>query len=68
MRHTVNPRLFLEQIRYIVHHAENRYVFFDPVFVPLVEQLAPLVPLVRGWVALCDRGAMPAVKVDKAGG
>jgi fatty-acyl-CoA synthase len=61
--HTVNPRLFLEQLRYIVHHAENRYVFFDPVFVPLVEQLAPLVPLVRGWVALCDRAAMPAVKV-----
>jgi len=62
--HTVNPRLFLEQIRYIVHHAENLYVFFDPVFAPLVEQLAPLVPLVRGWVALCDRAAMPAVKVD----
>ena len=62
--HTVNPRLFPDQIRYIIHHAENRYVFFDPIFVPLVEQLAPLVPLVRGWVALCDRAAMPAVKVD----
>src|SRR5271166_312428 len=62
--HTVNPRLFLEQIRYIIHHAENRYVFFDPVFGPLVQQLAPLVPLVRGWVALCDRAAMPAVRVD----
>jgi fatty-acyl-CoA synthase len=62
--HTVNPRLFPDQVRYIVHHAENGIVFFDPVFAPLVEQLAPHLPLVRGWVALCDRTAMPAVKVD----
>ena len=62
--HTVNPRLFPEQIQYIINHAENGYIFFDPVFVPLVEQLASHLPLVRGWVALCDRAAMPAVKVD----
>ncbi len=61
--HTVNPRLFQEQIRYIIDHAENRYVFFDPAFASLAEQLAPLVPGVRGWVALCDRDAMPPVKV-----
>ncbi len=62
--HTVNPRLFPEQIRYIIHHAENGFVFFDPIFAPLVDQLAPHLPLVRGWVALCDRSAMPAVHVD----
>jgi len=62
--HTVNPRLFPDQIRYIIDHAGNGIVFFDPVFAPLVEQLAPQLPLVRGWVALCDRAAMPAVKVD----
>jgi acyl-CoA synthetase (AMP-forming)/AMP-acid ligase II len=62
--HTVNPRLFPDQIRYIINHAEDAYVFFDPVFVPLVEQLAPYLPLVRGWVALCDAADMPAVKVD----
>lgn len=62
--HTVNPRLFPDQIRYIINHAEDSYVFFDPVFVPLVEQLAPHLPLVRGWIALCDRAGMPAVKVD----
>jgi acyl-CoA synthetase (AMP-forming)/AMP-acid ligase II len=61
--HTVNPRLFPEQIRYIIHHAENEIVFFDPIFTPLVEQLAPDLPLVRTWVALCDRVAMPTVKV-----
>src|SRR5271157_883673 len=61
--HTVNPRLFPDQIQYIMHHAEDAYVFFDPVFAPLVEDLAPRLPLVRGWVALCERQAMPPVKV-----
>jgi acyl-CoA synthetase (AMP-forming)/AMP-acid ligase II len=60
--HTVNPRLFPDQLQYIMHHAEDAYVFFDPVFAPLVEQLAPGLPLVRGWVALCERKDMPAVK------
>ena len=62
--HTVNPRLFPDQIRYIINHAEDSYVFFDPVFAPLVEQLAPHLPLVRGWVALCDAADMPTVNVE----
>jgi fatty-acyl-CoA synthase len=62
--HTVNPRLFQDQLQYIMHHAEDLYVFFDPLFAPLVEQLAPRLPLVRGWVALCEASAMPTVKVD----
>jgi fatty-acyl-CoA synthase len=62
--HTVNPRLFQEQLQYIMHHAEDAYVFFDPLFATLVEQLAPRLPLVRGWIALCQRSAMPAAKVD----
>jgi acyl-CoA synthetase (AMP-forming)/AMP-acid ligase II len=62
--HTVNPRLFPDQLQYIMHHAEDVYVFFDPVFAPFVEELAPHLPLVRGWVALCERKAMPSVKVD----
>ncbi len=63
--HTVNPRLFPEQLTYIIEHAEDSYVFFDPVFVPLVEQLAPHLPHVKAYVALCDRAEMPAVKVEK---
>jgi acyl-CoA synthetase (AMP-forming)/AMP-acid ligase II len=62
--HTVNPRLFAEQLVYIINHAENGYVFFDPVFAPLVEQLAPHLPLVRGWIALCEEKLMPAVGLD----
>ena len=61
--HTVNPRLFIEQLVYIINHAEDGYIFFDPDFVPLVEQLAPQLPLVRGWIALCEEKDMPAVKV-----
>jgi acyl-CoA synthetase (AMP-forming)/AMP-acid ligase II len=62
--HTVNPRLFPEQIQYIVDHAEDGYVFFDPAFVPLVEELAPHLPLVRGWIAVCEAADMPEVRVD----
>ena len=39
--HTINPRLFPEQIVYIVNHAEDRLLFFDLTFAPLVEKLAP---------------------------
>ncbi|EED97490.1 3-(methylthio)propionyl-CoA ligase [Burkholderia multivorans] len=62
--HTINPRLFPEQIAYIVNHAEDRYVLFDINFAPLVEALAPQCPNVRGWIAMTDvdhlpHGAMP---------
>ena len=62
--HTVNPRLFPDQIQYIMHHAEDAYVFFDPVFAPLIEALAPRLPLVRGWVALCEGSQLPKTKLD----
>jgi acyl-CoA synthetase (AMP-forming)/AMP-acid ligase II len=62
--HTVNPRLFPEQIQYILNHAESGFICFDPIFAPLVEQLAPHLPLVRGWIALCERTAMPDLKID----
>src|SRR5262245_21557730 len=61
--HTINPRLFPEQIVYIINHAEDRYVCFDLTFVPLVEKLAPQCKDVRGWVALTDRAHMPAMSV-----
>src|SRR5258708_37169995 len=40
--HTINPRLFPEQIAYIANHAEVKDGFFDLTFAPLVEKLAPL--------------------------
>jgi acyl-CoA synthetase (AMP-forming)/AMP-acid ligase II len=61
--HTVNPRLFREQIIYMVNHAEDSYIFFDTVFASLVQELAPHLPLVRGWIALCNRDGMPTLDV-----
>jgi len=62
--HTVNPRLFPEQISYIVNHAEDTYLFFDLTFLPLVEKLAPHCGGVRGWVAMTDRAHMPPSSLD----
>ena len=57
--HTVNPRLYPEQIEYIINHAGDRHVFFDLSFLPLIEQLAPRLESVRTFIALTDRQHMP---------
>ena len=57
--HTINPRLFREQIVYIINHAEDKYVLFDPSFIRMVEELASACTAVKGWVAMCDRVGMP---------
>ena len=61
--HTINPRLFPEQIEYIVNHAEDKLLFFDLTFVPLLEKLAPALKAVKGFVAMTDRAHMPAAKL-----
>jgi fatty-acyl-CoA synthase len=61
--HTVNPRLFPDQVRFIIGDAEASHVFFDLTFAGLVEQLAPRLPSVRGYVALCGREALPSLDV-----
>tara|TARA_R110002110_G_scaffold415765_2_gene655221 strand:- start:73933 stop:75519 length:1587 start_codon:yes stop_codon:yes gene_type:complete len=57
--HTINPRLFPEQLVYIINHAEDRYVFVDPDFVPLVEAFAEQCPTVEGWIVLTSEEHMP---------
>ncbi len=56
--HTINPRLFPEQLVYIATHAEDKYVFFDLTFAPLVEVLSAKVPGIKGFVAMADRESM----------
>lgn len=59
--HTVNPRLFAEQIVYIINHAEDRILFFDVTFAALVQQLAPELSSVQTYVAMTDREHMPDI-------
>jgi len=63
--HTVNPRLHPEQIAWIVNHAEDRLLFFDLTFLPIIEAIAPHCRTVRRFVAMIDRAQMPVgSKVD----
>ena len=62
--HTINPRLFPEQIAYIVNHADDQYVFFDITFAALIDGIAPHCKNVKGWVAMTDRTHMPAMKTS----
>ncbi|CAA0111211.1 3-methylmercaptopropionyl-CoA ligase [Halioglobus japonicus] len=64
--HTINPRLFPEQLVFIINHAEDRYVFLDPDFVPLVEGFAAQCPTVKGWVILASEDSMPATTLPNA--
>lgn len=61
--HTINPRLFAEQIEYIVNHAEDEVLFFDVSFAPLIEKLAPRLKSVRAYVAMCELEHMPQIDV-----
>ena len=60
--HTINPRLFPEQIAYIVNHADDEYVCFDITFAPLVDGIAPHCKNVKGWIAMTDRAHIPTMK------
>ena len=57
--HTINPRLFPEQIAYIVNHAEDRYIFVDLPFVPLLESIADRLTAIKGLVIMTDEPHMP---------
>jgi len=58
--HTINPRLFHDQIEFIINDAEDQFLFVDPMFVPLVELIVPKTPSVRAVVVMGDRTQMPA--------
>jgi fatty-acyl-CoA synthase len=58
--HTINPRLFPEQIAWIANDAEDKVLCFDLTFVPLVETLAPQLGSVRHFVLMTDAAHMPA--------
>lgn len=61
--HTINPRLFPEQITYIVNHAEDKIIFTDLTFVPLLEAIADQLSTVKAFVIMTDEEHMPDTKL-----
>ncbi len=62
--HTVNPRLFRDQLVHIFNHAEDRFVFADPDLLPLVENLMPDLPTVGAVAVLADEAGTPDSGLD----
>ena len=59
--HTCNPRLHLEQLIFIINHAEDRVFFFDCTFAPLIQKLARHCPNIEAWICMTDAENMPAL-------
>ncbi|MFC3678537.1 3-(methylthio)propionyl-CoA ligase [Bacterioplanoides pacificum] len=64
--HTINPRLFAEQLVYIINHAEDRWIFVDLTFVPLLEAIKDKIAGVEGFVVMCDESHMPETSLSNA--
>ncbi len=64
--HTLNPRLFPEQLGYIINHAEDKIIFVDMTFIPLLEAILPHCPSVERVVVMTDEMTMPATKLPQA--
>lgn len=64
--HTINPRLFTEQLEYIINHAQDKVVFVDPAFLSLLEDLQEKLPSVERFVVLTDADNMPATELENA--
>ena len=64
--HTVNPRLFPDQIAWIVNHAEDRVMMVDLTFVPILEKLAGRLKPIEQYVVLTDAEHMPATALKNA--
>ncbi|MGB0342768.1 MAG: long-chain-fatty-acid--CoA ligase [Parvibaculales bacterium] len=57
--HTLNPRLFPDQLTYIINHAQDRLILTDLTFLPILEGLADSIPNVQGIIVLTDAAHMP---------
>ncbi len=64
--HTINPRLFHDQIDYIVNHAEDRFIFTDLTFVELLESMQDRLGRVDGYVIMTDADHMPETSLPRA--
>jgi 3-(methylthio)propionyl---CoA ligase len=65
--HTINPKLFPEQVAYIINHAQDKFLFVDVLVMPLVEALKEHLKQVKGIIVLTDAAHMPATSLDNVG-
>ncbi|MCU5787016.1 3-methylmercaptopropionyl-CoA ligase [Alcanivorax marinus] len=61
--HTINPRLFPEQLVYIFNHAEDKVLFIDKTFLPLIEALQDKLPKLEHVYLLSGKDDEAAAKV-----
>jgi len=64
--HTINPRLFPDQIAWIANHAQDRIMITDLTFVPVLEKIAAQLPSIERYVVLTDRAHMPETSLKNA--
>ena len=64
--HTLNPRLFAEQLSYIINHAGDKVIFTDLTFVPILEGIEKEIPNVKGFIILTDAAHMPETTLSNA--
>ena len=64
--HTVNPRLFPDQIAWIINHAQDRIVMIDITFIPILEKIAGKLPSVERYIVLTDSAHMPPTTLKNA--
>jgi len=64
--HTVNPRLFPDQIAWIINHAQDRIVMTDLTFIPILEKIADQLPSVERYIVFTDKAHMPQTTLKNA--
>ena len=64
--HTVNPRLFPDQIAWIINHAGDRVVMVDLTFIPILEKIADQIPSVERYIVFTDKAHMPQTTLKNA--
>ena len=62
--HTINPRLFPDQLVYIINHAQDRVLLVDPMFLPLIEKIRDQAPGLEQIIVMCDAEHLPETSLD----
>ena len=64
--HTLNFRLHPDQAVYIINHAEDKVIFVETPFIPMLEGLEEQLKCVEKYIILCDESEMPNTVLKNA--